>query len=156
LTGLLAPLAYLNRYKHVIISSSYSTNSNIIWGSSPDIDNLISFSGTKVIHDSFEKKRIQKIKFITDEVKTNNRSIILKVCYSSRNTAINCNQCEKCYRTILGLIINNANPNDYGFKVSSYLYNEVATFIGKGFYSEGEAYFWKELAEGILTNDTFY
>jgi hypothetical protein len=80
LTGLLAPLAYLNRYKHVIISSSYSTNSNIIWGSSPDIDNLISFSGTKVIHDSFEKKRIQKIKFITDEVKTNNRSIILKVC----------------------------------------------------------------------------
>jgi hypothetical protein len=32
----------------------------------------------------------------------------------------------------------------------------VATFIEKGFYSQGEAYFWKELAEGILSNDTFY
>ena len=43
-----------------------------------------------------------------------NVPVKLRVCWESRGGE-NCCHCEKCYRTILGLIAEGADPNDYGF-----------------------------------------
>jgi hypothetical protein len=156
LTGLLAPLSYLYNHANILIASTYSSDMRLNWGSTPTVDNLVKWGSTTVTHDAYEQKRIDKIKTISDTASRLGQPIILRVCYASKNTGVNCSHCEKCYRTILALMLNNANPNDFGFVVTSKIYDDVTAFLKRGFYSEGEAYFWKELAGTIQESDKFY
>ncbi len=60
ITGLTTPLAYLNSYSVVYISSSFDRKEGyefINWGSIPEIDNLIKFNNTNIYHDGIELTR---------------------------------------------------------------------------------------------------
>ena len=46
--------------------------------------------------------------------RTNEDAISLHVCWQSQSGG-NCCHCEKCYRTIAGIIAENADPNTFGF-----------------------------------------
>lgn len=84
--------------------------------SSPIIDNRFKFAGGDVIHDGYEYKRIEKLKNVIDYSKTHG-AMNLRVCFIS-NDGNNCSSCEKCSRSIFGLISEGENPNDYGFDVN--------------------------------------
>lgn len=156
LNGLIAPLAQKEGYRNVFIASSYTDNIKINWGSTPEIDNNISWANTNVIHDGYELKRQDKLSFIVDFTKKNTFHIKLRVCYSLLNNTINCSKCEKCHRTIMGIIVSNANPNNYGFSVTEKVYDEILEKYKDGFSSEGVNYFWWEILERIKIESNFF
>ena len=80
----------------------------------------------------------------------------LRVCYSELNKEINCSKCEKCFRTIFGIILSNDNPNSYGFAVDENVYDKVMKVFIKGFKTRGSAYFWWEISEAISKSRPFF
>ncbi len=147
LIGSLAPLSYLNSYKNIYIASSYTEEIDIAWGSTPQIDEKISWAGINVFHDGYELKRQDKVDLITNFSSETNTKFKLRVCYSEHRSEFNCSRCEKCYRTILGLILNNKNPNDYGFSVDHNVYKGIFKTLNIGNSDRGMQYFWLELME---------
>ncbi len=157
LIGSIAPLSYVLGYKSIYIASSYTDNIDIDWGSTPEIDEKISWAdGIKVFHDGYELKRQDKVDLIADFAATTDTKFRLRVCYSEKRTEFNCSICEKCFRTILGLILNGKNPNDYGFNVNGNIYNEFYRVLDIGGASKGVRYFWWELMEKAKNTNDFY
>lgn len=156
LIGSLAPISYLNGYSKIYIASSYTEQVDIAWGSTPQIDQSISWAGVQVLHDGYELQRQDKVDLITqfsEEKKTNFK---LRVCYSELRSSFNCSKCEKCYRTILGLILNGKNPNNYGFKVDENVYIKMFANLNYGGASKGMQYFWWELMEKAKSTNSIY
>ncbi len=156
LNGILAPLSIINGYSTIYIASSYTDNIEIAWGSTPQIDNAIQWAKTKINHDGYELKRQQKVEQIVSFVSKIQGNLNLRVCYSELNNGINCSKCEKCYRTILGIILSKGNPLDFGFEVNSSVYDSVLNKFASGFGSKGAQYFWWEINEKIKQNKDFH
>lgn len=156
LNCLLAPLSYKNGYETIFIASSYTDNIEISWGSTPQIDNQIQWANVSVIHDGYELQRQEKVSQIVSEINKNNSKLNLRVCYAEINNGINCGKCEKCYRTIFGILLSDGNPNNFGFDINSTVYEEVLTKFSDGFYSKGSQYFWWEINEKLKQNKPFF
>ncbi|MBQ4819573.1 hypothetical protein [Aquimarina sp. MMG016] len=157
LVGSIAPLSYVYKYGSVYIASSYTDHIDIDWGSTPEIDEKITWAGgIKVVHDGYELQRQDKVDLIADFASKTDTKFKLRVCYSEKRTEFNCSICEKCFRTILGLILNGKNPNDYGFNVDGNIYNEFYRVLDIGGASKGVRYFWWELMEKAKKTDDFY
>jgi len=156
LNCLIAPLSIKYNYTTIFIASSYTDNIKISWGSTPEIDNKIKWADTSIIHDGYSLKRQEKVNLIVNEVKNNDEKIKVRVCYSELNKDINCSKCEKCYRTIFGIILSNDNPNNYGFSINEKVYESVIKYFSEGFSSEGVRYFWWEISEKISKKDIFF
>lgn len=120
LIGLVAPLSYINKYNQVYIASSHTREDigNYTCASDPTIDNHLKYANCITIHDGFEFNRQDKISNICNYVRKNRHPINLRVCWESDGGS-NCCCCEKCYRTMLGIIAEKENPINYGFQ-----YNE--------------------------------
>ena len=157
LIGALAPLSFLYNYGSIYIASSYTDNIDIDWGSTPEMDEKITWGGgIKVFHDGYELKRQDKVDLIAGFASNTNTKFRLRVCYSERRTEFNCSSCEKCFRTILGLILNGKDPNDYGFNVDEGIYEKFYTVLDIGGASKGVRYFWWELMEKAKSVDDFF
>ncbi|MEP3836588.1 MAG: hypothetical protein ABJM36_03020 [Algibacter sp.] len=156
LIGSLAPISYVNGYSKIYIASSYTEQIDIAWGSTPQIDQSISWAGVQVFHDGYELKRQDKVDLITQFSEEKNTNFKLRVCYSELRSAFNCSKCEKCYRTILGLILNGKNPNNYGFNVDENVYTKMFENLNYGNASKGMQYFWWELMEKAKTSNAIY
>lgn len=114
--GHAATYAYVHKIGKVYIASSYDPSiKNYTCASDPTIDNFVRFGSTQVIHDGYEWNRQDKIHFIINKSITYNYKLNIHVCLRQFQIQ-NCCHCEKCYRTILGILAEGANPNDYGFK----------------------------------------
>jgi hypothetical protein len=114
--GHAAPLAYIYNSEAVYIASTFTEKEKgkVTCASDPSIDNYVKLGGSRVLHDGYEFNRQNKIKNICDYINSKNFKIALRVCWQSSGGK-NCNHCEKCYRTILAILIEGYNPNDYGF-----------------------------------------
>ena len=115
--GLVAPLAYINHYSTIYIASTYTPEykGQYTCASDPIIDNHLRFASCKVVHDGYEKSRQDKIRNICKHLEQNNENFInLRVCWKSTG-GNNCCECEKCYRTILGILVEKKDPNNFGF-----------------------------------------
>ncbi len=156
LIGSLAPLSYKNSYTNIFIASSYTKDIDIAWGSTPKIDENISWAGVKVHHDGYELKRQDKVDLIAEFSKETNTNFKLRVCYSELRDSFNCSHCEKCYRTILGIILNGKNPNDYGFNIDEKIYSDIFDVLNIGGASKGMQYFWWELMEKAKTSKSVF
>lgn len=115
LLGHAAPYAYLHKLSTVYIASSNCPANGLVrCSSSPLTDNHVRFAKAKVIHDGYEFSRQDKIHNVVNYVKSSGDQVSLHVCWESQS-GDNCCQCEKCYRTIVGLIAEGAEPVDFGF-----------------------------------------
>lgn len=117
LIGHMAPYAYQYKIKNVYIASSFTIKDKgkVTCASDPSIDNHVRFNGSKVFHDGYEYNRQAKIHRICEYVKGTGTKIQLRVCWESRGGS-NCCRCEKCYRTILGIIAEKEDPRFFGFE----------------------------------------
>tara|TARA_R110002033_G_scaffold143840_2_gene181949 strand:- start:21327 stop:22601 length:1275 start_codon:yes stop_codon:yes gene_type:complete len=147
LLGVTAPIAYMNKYAEIAIASSYTKDIDISWGSTPETDEKITWAGLKIKHDGYELQRQDKVDLIANFVQDTNKSLRLRVCYSELREEFNCSNCEKCFRTILGLVLAGQNPNNFGFKVDQQFYEKMFNIIGEGSSSKGMNYFWWELSQ---------
>jgi len=67
LIGAIAPLCYVYNYGEIYIASSYTDHIDIDWGSTPEMDEKITWAnGLKVFHDGYELKRQDKVDLIAD------------------------------------------------------------------------------------------
>lgn len=114
LLGHVAPYAYLHQIEKMYIASTY-TSENIRCASSPKIDNYMRFCGCEVFHDGFEYSRQQKVKAVVEFAPKEEKELFLHVCWQTQ-TGTNCCRCEKCYRTIMALLAEGADPAKYGFQ----------------------------------------
>jgi len=119
LIGHMAPYAYKYQIKKVYIASSFTIaeKGKVTCASDPSIDNFVRFCGCRVVHDGYEYNRQGKIKRISNYVRDTGQKVQLRVCWKSTG-GTNCCHCEKCYRTILGIIANKEDPREYGFEYS--------------------------------------
>ena len=156
LIGSLAPISYIKGYKNIYIASSYTEQIDIAWGSTPQIDEKITWAGVSVHHDGYELKRQDKVDLITQFSSDKKTNFKLRVCYSELRNSFNCSKCEKCYRTILGLILNGKNPNHYGFDVNEQVYKNMFELLNYGGASRGMQYFWWELMEKAKSTNTVF
>ena len=115
LIGHIAPLAHILGLKYAYIASSYPKNmkGQYTCASDPTIDNYVRYGGCRTIHDGYEWDRQDKIHFLVSK-KNEGNPISLRVCWVTKGGK-NCCECEKCYRTILEIISEVGNPNEYGF-----------------------------------------
>lgn len=113
--GHLAPISYKYKIKTNYFASSFSIyDKNVVCASYPTIDNNVKFCSCDTIHDCFEMRRQDKIKYICDFSQENDIKTKLRVCWESIGGE-NCDICEKCIRTILAIYSEGKNPKDYGF-----------------------------------------
>lgn len=137
LISLAAPLCWVFNIDILYIASSYTKeDKNITCASYPTIDENIHFCNTDVIHDQFELNRQQKIEKIAKIANEIKKYPLLHVCWEN-SSGNNCCKCEKCCRTMLGLLIENESPENYGFekvngkfiKNRMYYYNNIDSIL---------------------------
>ena len=111
-----APLAFNFGWGKLYIASSNSENfkGEYTCASDPSIDNHVCFCGCRTIHDGYEWDRQQKVAYLVKWRNKLRKPLKLRVCWESEG-GDNCSHCEKCYRTVLELVSEGADPNEYGF-----------------------------------------
>ena len=164
---LFSPIAYINKYKNIYIASSFPIEylGKYTCASDPTIDNNLHFASCKVIHDGCEFSRQQKIKNICDYLdKSKEKSIPARVCWISEG-GDNCCECEKCYRTILGIIAEKKDPNDFGFNLTEEKRKKMMERMPKinqvkynfqNYYSEIQEAFLKNYTEEETPEDLMW
>ena len=115
----MAPVAYKKGLSKVYIASSFPAYAKGTYtcASDPTIDNYMKYCGCSTIHDGYELDRQQKIHYIVEEKNKHNYKVRLHVCWES-DGGENCCHCEKCYRTVIGIVAEGENPLNYGFNWS--------------------------------------
>ncbi len=161
LNCVVAPISHLRGYGTLYIASSFTDDANISRGSAPEIDESIKWGNTGIIHDAGELKRQEKLGIIVNTAKQYEESDLkLRVCHSILNASIensvNCSLCEKCYRTITNIILEDADPNDFGFEVTQHVYQNILKLFEGGFKTKQFAYFWGEISDKISKNEPFH
>jgi hypothetical protein len=122
------PIAYKLKVKSIFIASSNSEQFSVPCASDPTVDNELRFGSGRVYHDGYELTRQDKIRVVTNHYGKINESIQLRVCFRNED---NCCNCEKCLRTILGIIAEGKNPYKYGFNIPSDFSLHVKAFFNK-------------------------
>jgi hypothetical protein len=119
LVGLCAPLAYSLHVTQFYIPSAVPTEQSKIkaHGSSHLFDNKINWSGTTVNLEAKKLWRQEKLKLIADYIRSEDPQLQIRVCWRTPVYG-NCNKCEKCARTITGLLLEGVDPNEHGFQVT--------------------------------------
>lgn len=143
--GHAAPYNYLHGIRTVYIAATYSSEFKGRCASDPSIDNYVRFCGCRVVDDSCIP-RIQKIKIISDYRKKIQKNINIHVCWVATDGE-NCCRCEKCYRTIFGLLLEGENPENYGFRLDDTVYEKMRDFMSKYSFAENPnlLIMWKEM-----------
>lgn len=146
LLGVCAPVAYDHGLSDLYIAATHTEDFGRLWGSHPAIDNEVVWSGTACRHDGFELTRQQKIELLVSQTEQQDLDLPIKACYESES-AKNCGECEKCCRTIVGLLIAGADPMDYDFPVFEGIFEHIRTQIESGEWVFGfdEVYMWSDL-----------
>ena len=136
--GLCAPLTEAERIGNLFIASSCSPDllkSGKPWGSHPLIDNKLSWANIQVFHHDQNLGRQDKIRdLLKNYIKTHERYPALRVCYSQFRE-LNCGKCEKCLRTITGLVLENIDPNKCGFDIDKNFFSLLKKFFVKERFS---------------------
>lgn len=112
----MAPIAYVKGLKITYIASSFpeKMKGQYTCASDPIIDNYVKYCGCETVHDGYEMDRQEKIRFLVGR-KAEGLPVKLRVCWQEAGGK-NCCRCEKCYRTILEIVSEGDDPNEYGFE----------------------------------------
>lgn len=109
-----APIAWLNKCSNLMIASSFTKDrADVHCGSFITTDSEFKFAlNGHTLHDGFELNRQEKVKYLVEYQKQSGVSYPIQACsFNDRN----CCTCEKCFRTIVELIAEGADPKDFGF-----------------------------------------
>jgi len=146
LLGLCAPLTYIDKIGKLYLASTYTKEFPEPWGSHPDIDNNVKWTGTTAIHDGYELSRQEKLIAIADYIKASKHKFVIRCCWEAEKNA-NCSRCEKCSRTILGLELAGVDPNEYGYDVNANTFPAMKKKIEQSqmYYLDGEQFLWEDI-----------
>ncbi|WP_290394160.1 hypothetical protein [uncultured Duncaniella sp.] len=148
------PYAYNLGIHEIIIASSLTTGLNHLCASNSTTDSEFRFASSGfTLHDGFELNRQDKMHIICDYQKKTGNPYFMRVCSFHDS---NCCECEKCMRTVLGIIAECANPEDFGFHINDSLKNHWSKVLDKrialmGFNSE-KVIHWPHIKKRMAQN----
>lgn len=150
LLGLCAPLAYARGYSTLYVAATHTEAFDEPWGSHPRIDERVRWTGTRAVHDGYGLTRQEKLGLIADYVRSGNDDVTLRTCIHSA-TGANCGRCEKCYRTIAGLVLAGLDPNGLGYDVDGGTFEDARTALESGRFvlGEDERFMWQDLKRHV-------
>ncbi len=153
LLGHAAPYAYVRGLSTVYIASSDCPEAGVVrCASHPSLDNQVRFVNCRVIHDGFEFDRQAKVHNIVEFARRRGTRIPLHVCWESQ-TGSNCCECEKCYRTMMGLMAEGEDPVDYGFPETPETLGKMRRIlIGEKKLKENIEIEWKSVQRAVVRN----
>ena len=148
--GLCAPLTFEVGYPTLYIAATHTEAFTEPWGSHPRIDDRVRWSGTEAVHDGYDLSRQEKLELIADYVRGNDQELTLRTCLVSE-AGENCNECEKCYRTAVGLLLAGVDPNDVGYDVDRSTFADIRAAFERGEFTMGEheRYMWQDLKDHL-------
>ena len=107
------PLAYKHGIKNIYIASSVPMGEFCMCASHVTTDSEFRFAGIgKCVHDGSELVRQGKVQVVVDYQRKTGKPYPMRVCSFNDH---NCCECEKCFRTVLGLVGEAADLADFGF-----------------------------------------
>ena len=147
--GLCAPVTAIRGIGTLIIASTYTEDFEGPTGAHPSVDNNVSWTDVKVVHDGYELSRQQKLQYLCRQENLPYLSY-LRVCWDSA-LKTNCGNCEKCVRTIVGLVTAGVDPNNCNFDIDAKTLPRIKDCFLKGKMAlrEGELFDWVDLQRHI-------
>ncbi|HZK39613.1 MAG TPA: hypothetical protein VFD23_05625 [Clostridia bacterium] len=113
-----APYVWLHKISTQYIGASLcDRDKNVHSASYPSIDEHLVIGSCHTLHDSFDLDRQQKLDEIIRFQKESDLPIFLRACWESKDGG-NCCRCEKCFRTIMGILATGTDPKDFGFDIN--------------------------------------
>lgn len=151
------PIAYKYNVENIYIASSFPLGGiRNTCSSDPTVDIEIKYASGGVVHDGCELTRQDKIRLVVEKQKIIKDNYPLRVCSFNDK---NCCQCEKCFRTILGLVsegVSRENLSKFGFYIEEDLYKYFNELMENkihllGLDKESRVY-WPDIKERMLEN----
>lgn len=151
--GLVAPYVYKHGVQlHYIASSYHSRLKRIECASDPTIDEALEIGSCVVSHDAFGVSRQEKIGDVIAYCQRTNSKISLRVCWAVKDGK-NCCRCEKCYRTIAGIIVANDDPIKYGFDIDRKHLKAMKKYMTLQYQCDGVSIdFWRDIQNAFVLN----
>lgn len=118
LTSLFAPLMYQHGVTLLYVPGTFSSQWLEPIASEPRIDNHIQFGFSSVFHDQFDKNRQEKLLVVRDYYAETKQPFTIRVCYEGSG-GTNCCVCEKCNRTMIGLMALGLDTQAFGFQTTN-------------------------------------
>ncbi|WP_418280468.1 hypothetical protein [Halorubrum sp. DTA98] len=120
------------------------------WGSHPDIDGNVAWGRTRAAHVGFDRNRQERIEVIADYVQRNGFDLPVRSCSHSQ-VGGNCNRCEKCIRTGLGIALAGLDPNDHGFDLDRTAFDHAIEQFERGAWliTQHAPYYWQYYQQQI-------
>jgi len=148
LTGITAPL---QEFKFLFIASAFDNEYKNPHGS--HFFNFVNagWADTKIVYDSSDLTRQEKIKFI---LRGNPQyHAYLKVCHSQFRD-YNCGTCEKCLRTITGLVLEDIDPTNCSFHIKNGVFNLIKGYFSRHLFNleRNQILFWQDIQNNIPNN----
>jgi len=107
------PLAYLRKIKTIYIASSVPMGEYCMCASHVTTDSEFKFATVgNCVHDGSELSRQDKVHTVVGYQKSLGKPYFMRVCSFNDH---NCCECEKCFRTVLGIVAEAANVEDFNF-----------------------------------------
>lgn len=151
LLGLCAPLAAVSGIGDLHMSATYYEGvSDYHWGSNPDVDDEVEWSGTRCFHDGFNLTRQDKIERIARYIDETGDDFVLQTC---NNQVENCSRCRKCSRTIVGLLIAGIDPNRVGYDFDEENLTQIRNLLDEQGFRLDEKLWWWENMQRVIDLD---
>ncbi len=152
LVGLIAPLTVAKSIGTVLYAADVLPQYEVILGEQY-LQNTVTWGDITVELDGVEINRQKKIRDILKPyLLTTPSPPPLRVCFS-QNHPFNCNNCEKCWRTIIGLVLENIDPNKCGFQINNSFFPSLKKRLLKDKHKilsmAVDIFLWDEIKESI-------
>ncbi|WP_254764795.1 hypothetical protein [Natrinema marinum] len=147
LLGLCAPVAYARGMEDLYVAATHWDGIDLEWGSRPDIDDHVRWAGTQCHHDSYDLTRQERLDVIADYVREEDPNLQLQTCNDRMDG--NCGECEKCYRTAVGLRLAGLEPAQHGYPFSDADYRDLRRSLERGDWVLGqdERHMWADIRD---------
>jgi len=146
------PMAFKLKIDCIYIASSNTPDYPVACASDPTVDNEIRFASGKVFHDGFELTRQDKVRAVVEHYSDSPEPVPIRVCFKNEE---NCCRCEKCLRTLMGIMAEGHNPRRYGFLLPDHLSEHIKDRLNnevKFFTDTFIAIYWKIIQKRMREN----
>ncbi len=154
LLGLCAPMAYARGIEDLYMAATHWDGIDLEWGSRPDIDDYVRWTGTRCHHDCYDLTRQERLELIASYVEDHSSDpeasrLELQTCNTRMDG--NCGECEKCYRTAVGLRLAGLEPAAHGYPFADEDYHEIRSSFENGDWILGldERYMWEDIQHTV-------
>jgi hypothetical protein len=148
------PVAYSECISEIMIASSLTIGLNHYCASNSTTDSEFNFARIGfTTHDGFELNRQGKMGVIVGFQRQLSKPYNIRVCSFNDH---NCCECEKCFRTVLGIVAEGGDPKDFGFCMDKPLTEHWQSVMDRraglmGFGSEKEIH-WPHIRRRMKEN----